>query len=135
MKKSLNRNFLNIILDKFLLIVTAILVGAAIVGGFALLDHYHVSTGWSFFVYLSILYVILVTKFCLPSLKRSKNKKLSFMLLMTIVIFEIAVVFLICYFDILPLWEKGLIMITVVLTVPLIITVILFDILLKCLKI
>lgn len=119
------------IVDKLLLLVTAILVGAAILGSFALLDNYNVSKGWSFFVYLSIAYVVIVTNFCLPILKKARNRKIGFVLLVILEIFQIGVVFLLCYFEILPLLEKGFITMTIVLTVAVVITVQLYTLLLK----
>jgi len=120
-----------IIADKFLLLITAVFVGAAILGLFALLDHYHFSMGWQFFIGLSVMYVVVLTKFCLPFLKRARNKKLGFMLLISIEIIEIAIAFCLCYFNILPLPERRILLFGAATTIPGVITVRLFEILLE----
>src|SRR5271169_5074915 len=86
------------------LIVFMASVGLAYLGE----DIFHLSKGWYFFVCLNIIYVLVVTKFSLPILKKIKAKKVGIILLICIQLAFVFLMFIVFYSKLLESPEREL---------------------------
>jgi predicted ABC-type exoprotein transport system permease subunit len=126
---------IKMIRDRSYLIGTALIVLIAGVGLFYVLeDGLHLSKGWSFFVWLSIVYVLAVTKFSLPILRKVKGKIQGTILLIGLQLAFVSIMFLVLYSKLLALPEKGLLIWGVALGGVATITVNVFATLIKSLE-
>jgi hypothetical protein len=114
-------------LDRTYLIIAGIAILAGLLGLlFFLEDVLLLTQGWVIFILFSIGYLVIVTKFSLPILRRSKEKVRDVILLSVLQIIVLLVMFLIYYTHLLVLPENGLLFWGVVLGVAGTITVQLF---------
>ncbi len=98
-----------LLLDKVILIVVGVvcLIGLVELVYF-LEDVLAVPLRWITFIYFSLLYVAMVTRYSIPFIKKQKRKLAGVLLLSLLQISIVGGSFLIFYFGFLPLPEKGL---------------------------
>ena len=101
--------------------------------GFAYLaeDIVHLSKGWYFFICLNAIYVLVVTNFSIPTLKRIKAKKEGIILLICIQLAFISLMFVVFYSKLLASPERGLLLWAVMVSGLATVTVLLFIALIK----
>lgn len=100
------RTITQIILDKTLLIITAIAVGISLLGlTFVLRDYFSIADDWVLFILWSLFYSVMFSYFAftLSSFKKYPQKGLFLSVLVLITLTPVFLLLIIFYFDIVPL--------------------------------
>jgi hypothetical protein len=113
--------------DSLYQIIAALIILMLSVGlAYLIEDFFHLSKGWYFFVCLNIIYVLVVTKFSLPILRKLQAKKAGIILLICIQLAFVSLMFIVFYSKLLASPERGLLLWAVMVSGLATITVLLF---------
>jgi hypothetical protein len=123
------------VIDKSILIILSVIVmGALVTLIFIMKSYAHMPDGWLFFILFCVLYVVMVSYACFPMIRKKRRKILLFSLLYGLQAFGIILIFILFYFNLIKLPEKGIIIYGVAFTGLAILSSVIYSILIKKVK-
>lgn len=129
------RTIMNWVMDKSVLIILSVIILSVLVTFiYVMNNNVGMSDGWVIFILFCVLYVVMVNYGSYSIIMRKRRKIMLFGLLCSIQAIAIILMFLLFYFNLIKLPEKGIVVYGVAFTGLAMLTVIVCSILVKKVK-